>query len=71
MMRDSARQGRKPKRAKAIGTQEKLYDALKLLFDLLETYAPVWYEKRYHDQAEAALKLPPARTCMFILEKEI
>ena len=41
----------------AIETQDRLHDALKLLFELLEKYAPVWYEKKHHDQAESALNL--------------
>jgi len=46
---------------KAIETQKRLHDALKLLFELLETYSPLWYEKEYHDQAESALNLPLVR----------
>ena len=37
-------------------TQKTLHRALKLLFELLEEYAPLWYEKRYHDEAKAALR---------------
>ena len=37
-------------------TQRTLHRALGLLFDLLEEYAPLWYGKRYHDEAKAALK---------------
>ena len=33
----------------------KLRKALKMLYDLLEYYGPVWYSKRHHDRAEAAL----------------
>jgi hypothetical protein len=36
-----------------------VHDALKLLFDLLEYYSPVWYEKQHHDQALSALRLRP------------
>src|SRR5262252_3309408 len=46
---------------KAIETQHRLHDALGSLFELLETYSPVWYEKHYRDQAESALNLPLAR----------
>lgn len=37
-------------------TQRKLHEALSLLFELLELYSPIWYEKCFHDQAKAALK---------------
>jgi len=37
-------------------TQQNLHEALRLLFGLLEIYSPVWYHKRFHDQAIAALK---------------
>ncbi len=36
--------------------QDKLSEALKLLFELLELYAPICYEKPYRDQARAALQ---------------
>jgi hypothetical protein len=36
-------------------TQKTLHRALRLLFELIEEYSPLWYEKRYHDQAKAAL----------------
>jgi hypothetical protein len=52
---------RDPVLRKALETQNRLHDALKLLFELLEKYAPVWYEKKHHDQAESALNLPAAR----------
>ena len=39
-----------------IQTQNKLRNALRSLYELLETYSPPWYEKRYHDQAEQALR---------------
>ena len=38
-------------------TQKKLHEALRSLFELLELYSPIWYDKRFHDQAKAALKL--------------
>jgi hypothetical protein len=41
---------------KAIETQNRLHDALKLLFELLETYSPPGMKKN-HDQAESALKV--------------
>jgi hypothetical protein len=69
IVRDSASRSRKSEGEKAIVTQKKLHDALKSLFELLEKYAPVWYEKQHHDQAEAALKLPLARKRMFKIEK--
>ncbi len=34
----------------------KLRDALKMLFDLLEAYAPMWYTKEHHDKALEALR---------------
>ena len=37
-------------------TQKNLYEALRSLFELLERYSPLWYDKRFHDQAKAALK---------------
>ena len=36
--------------------QRELHEALLLLFNLLERYGPLWYEKTYHDRARAALK---------------
>ena len=35
---------------------KKLYEALRSLFEILERYSPQWYDKRFHDQAKAALK---------------
>ena len=61
IVRDSARRARDRELQKAIETQNRLHDTLKLLFDLLEEYSPVWYEKHYHDQAESALDLPLAK----------
>jgi hypothetical protein len=37
--------------------QKMLNDALRLLFDLLEDYAPLWYRKEHHDRAAEALQL--------------
>jgi hypothetical protein len=34
----------------------KLRQALKMLYDLLEAYAPHWYTEEHHDRAEAALR---------------
>ena len=34
----------------------KLREALKMLYDLLEAYAPHWYKEEHHDIAEAALR---------------
>ena len=36
--------------------QKRLHRALRLLFELLEEYSPLWYEKRYHDEAKGALR---------------
>jgi len=33
----------------------KLQEALKMLYELLEGYAPSWYTEEHHDRAEAAL----------------
>jgi hypothetical protein len=35
----------------------QLRKALKMLYDLLEDYAPAWYTEEHHDRAEAALRL--------------
>jgi hypothetical protein len=35
----------------------KVREALKMLYDLLEEYAPAWYTEEHHDKAEAALRL--------------
>jgi hypothetical protein len=37
-------------------TQKTLHKALRLLFELLEEYSPMWYQRHYHNQARAALK---------------
>jgi hypothetical protein len=34
----------------------ELQEALKMLYDLLEDYAPPWYTEEYHAKAEAALR---------------
>jgi len=36
-------------------TQERLAHALRLLYQLLEEYAPSWYTQKHHEIAEAAL----------------
>ena len=38
--------------------QIKLVDALQVLYDLLEAYAPAWYSEEHHNLANAALSLP-------------
>ena len=35
----------------------ELREALKMLYDLLEDYAPPWYTEEYHAKAEAALRI--------------
>jgi len=60
-VRDSARRARDRELKKAIETQNRLHAELKLLFELLEKYSPVWYKKHYHDQAKSALNLPLAK----------
>jgi len=49
--------GRRSKSPGKTETQDRLHEALKQLFDLLEYYSPVWYKKQHHDQAESALGL--------------
>jgi hypothetical protein len=39
--------------------QKQLLSALRLLFDLLEEYAPSWYTEEHHTKALAALRLQP------------
>jgi hypothetical protein len=60
-MRDFRRRETDPKLLRLVETEYKLHDALKLLFELLEEYGPVWYEKKHHDQALSALNLPIKR----------
>lgn len=60
-MRDFGRRETAPKLLRLVETEYKLHDALKLLFELLEKYGPVWYEKKHHDQALYALNLPVRR----------
>ena len=60
-MRDFGRRETDPKLLRLVETEYKLHDALKSLFDLLEKYGPVWYEKKHHDQALYALNLPTKR----------
>ncbi len=46
-----------PEEAKRLSAQVlKLREALKMLYDLLEAYAPEWYTEEHHDKAEAALR---------------
>jgi len=42
--------------------QKQLLSALRLLFDLLEQYAPSWYTEQHHTKALAALQLQPCIT---------
>ena len=41
--------------------QEAVRGALKMLFDLLEEYAPLWYTEEHHRQALSALKASAER----------
>ena len=34
----------------------ELREALRMLFDLVEEYAPTWYREDHHNKAEAALR---------------
>ena len=36
--------------------QKQALDALKMLFDLLEEFAPAWYSEEHHRQALSALE---------------
>ena len=46
-----------PDDADGLSTQVlKLREALKILYDLLEAYAPAWYTEEHHNKAEAALR---------------
>lgn len=60
-MRDFVRKETDRKLLRLLETEYQLHDALKLLFELLEEYGPVWYEKKHHDQAQHALNLPMSR----------
>jgi len=60
-MRDFVQKETNPKLLRLVETEHKLHDALKLLFELLEKYGPVWYEKKHHDQALYALNLSVKR----------
>ena len=40
---------------RVIDTSHQLREALKMLYDLLEAYAPAWYTEEHHDKAKAAL----------------
>ena len=37
--------------------QKQILDALQMLFDLLEQFAPCWYAEEQHERALAALAL--------------
>jgi len=39
------------------GEVRELREALKMLYDLLEGYAPPWYTEEHRDKAEAALRI--------------
>ena len=41
--------------------QKRILDALKMLFDLLEEYAPAWYSEEHHRQALSALEASAER----------
>jgi hypothetical protein len=41
--------------------QKRILDALKMLFDLLEEYAPCWYTEEHHRQALSALQASAER----------
>jgi hypothetical protein len=56
MTRAAIKRGTEAEIARLRNTQQNLHEALRMLFRLLEIYSPVWYDKRFHDQAKAALK---------------
>ena len=41
--------------------QKDVLDALKMLFDLLEEYAPAWFTEEHHRQALSALEASAGR----------
>ena len=45
--------------------QARLIDALQVLYDLLEAYAPTWYTEEHHDLVSAALSPTDAERCPF------
>jgi len=53
-----ARQSERENLSRVVENQTRLHNALKLLFDLLENYGPIWYTQRYHDAAKSALRPP-------------
>lgn len=56
MNRNVVRRGGDHESSKVVKMERSLHDALKVLFELLEEYGPVWYEKQHHDIAESALR---------------
>ena len=42
--------------------QSQIRDALEILFDLLEEFAPMWYTEEHHRQAVSALESAAKRT---------
>jgi len=47
--------------------QKQLLSALRLLFDLLEAYAPSWYTEEHHKKALAALWVQPCVLGIFVI----
>jgi len=41
--------------------QKEILDALKMIFDLLEEYAPAWFTEEHHRQALSALEASAGR----------
>jgi uncharacterized protein YeeX (DUF496 family) len=50
--------GENPDLRKLRDNQKKLMEALQVLYDLLEAYAPSWYTEEHHKLAATALSLP-------------
>ena len=67
MIHEFVRRQSSPKALRVVDTEkEKLHDALKSLYELLEKYGPVWYQKRHHDQAEIALRLSERQKPIYV-----
>ena len=53
---------------RGVDTEETLHKALQSLYELLEQYGPVWYQKKHHDQARIALSLSARRKAILASE---
>jgi hypothetical protein len=57
MAREAAYESSESEVIKVREEQKQILDALQMLFDLLEKFAPCWYTEEHHEQALAALAL--------------